>query len=273
MKLAVNWSPQAETLLRDGAIDVDLWKCADWPEIVEPAKATGKPCYVHFPLRAGDGSIPDWGKVREWLAATDTRFVNMHLSGTMRDFPDVPFESRAPEHRSRVADAFVRDIEAAGKEMGMERIIVENLPTLYDRDRSDQTFFAAVDPETIRTAIDKTGCGLLFDIDHARGASWALGMPYEEYVAALPLDRLRELHMTGTIFDGGLNEAHHPMTDADWPYFDRAIEDIRGGAWSHPAVFAFEYGGIGDNFRHRSDIDVLREQVPVFLRKIRSLNT
>ncbi len=272
MKLAVNWSPQADALFREGAIDVDLWKAADWPEIVEPAKKTGKPCYVHFPLRAGDGSQPDWGKVREWLATTDTHYVNMHFSGTMKDFPDIPFESREPEHRMRVVDAMVRDIEAAAKEVGMDRIIVENLPTLYDHDRSDQTFFAAADPETIRATIGRTGCGLLFDIDHARGAAWALNMPYDDYVAVLPLDRLRELHMTGTLFEDGLTVAHHPMAAVDWPYFDQAIANIRSGTWSHPSVYAFEYGGIGENFRDRSDANILREQVPMLLAKVRSLN-
>lgn len=66
MKLAVNWSPQAESLLLEGRIDVDLWKCADWPELVDPALRT-KPAYVHFPIRAGDGSVPDWNSVRGWM--------------------------------------------------------------------------------------------------------------------------------------------------------------------------------------------------------------
>lgn len=270
MKLAVNWSPQAERLLLDGKIDVDLWKCADWPELVEPALKT-KPAYVHFPLRAGGGTTPDWNAVRAWMEKTGTKNVNMHLHVTPKDFPDIPFRSDSAEHRDRVIDAMVRDVEAAGREFGIERIIVENLPSTPEDD-GVHPLHSAIHAETVRTVIERTGCGLLLDLDHAMNATHLLGLDTREYIESLPVDRIGELHMSGTLMQEGSIHGHNPMTANDWLIFDWAIERMRAGAWKTPEIYAFEYGGIGENFKHRSDPVVLAEQVPMLFAKVHSLN-
>lgn len=266
----MNWSPQAETLLLAGAIDVDLWKCSDWPELVEPALKT-KPVYVHFPLRAGGGATPDWAAVRGWMEKTGTKNVNMHLHATPKDFPDIPFRSREPEHRERVIERMVRDVEAAGKEFGMDRIIVENLPTT-PQDDGVHPLFCAIEAETVRTVIEQTGCGLLLDIDHARSAADIFGVDARDYVESLPVDRIGELHMTGTEKVGGAILGHMPMSEEDWSYFDWVIERMGSGDWKTPDIYAFEYGGIGPAFESRSDSAVMAEQVPILLRKVRSLS-
>lgn len=270
MKLAVNWSPAAEKLLLERAIDVDLWKCSDWPELVEPALQT-KPAYVHFPLKAGDGSTPDWATVRMWMEKTGTKLVNMHLHIPPNVMPDIPHDSRSPEHRARVTDAMIRDVQAAGKEMGMERIIVENLPT-FPEDDGLHPPFCCVEPETIRAVIEATGCGLLLDIDHARAAAEVLGINPHAYIESLPVDRIGEFHMTGMRYENGLHVGHRPMSREDWEYFDWAIERFRSGDWRTPDIYAFEYGGIGPNFKENTDSNVLAEQVPILYEKIRLLN-
>lgn len=270
MKLAVNWSPQAEKLLIEGRIDVDLWKCSDWPELVDPALKT-KPAYVHFPIRAGDGSTPDWEKVRMWMEKTGTKLVNMHVGVTVEDFPDIPFDSRDPAHRERVIRAMVKDVEAAGREMGMERIIVENLPT-HPHDDDTQPLHCAVEAETVREVITRTGCGLLLDIDHARNAADILGMDPRDYIESLPVDRIGELHMAGVRRMNDWLEDHMGMSDDCWKYFDWTIERLRSGDWKTPDIFAFEYGGIGPVFRDRCDPVVLAKQVPRMFAAVHSLN-
>lgn len=272
MRLAVNWSPQAERLLLDGKIDIDLWKCSDWPELVEPALKT-KPAYVHFPLRAGDGSVPDWESVRRWMERTGTKNVNMHLGVTVKDVPDIPFASRDPLHRGKVIDAMVRDVLAAGNAIGMEKIIVENLPTHPHDEVESKPLHCCIEPETVRTVIERTGCRLLLDIDHARIAADVLGMDARSYIESLPIDRIGELHMSGVRRINGLLEDHMGMSDACWEYVDWAIDRMRDAHWNTPDICAFEYGGIGPIFKDRSEATVLAAQVPVLLQKIRSLNT
>ncbi|HLV36123.1 MAG TPA: hypothetical protein VKY59_13445, partial [Spirillospora sp.] len=60
MKFALNYSPQAAELLRAGDIDIDLFKCPDWPHLIEQARQQ-RPVYIHFPLVAGQHNIDQVG--------------------------------------------------------------------------------------------------------------------------------------------------------------------------------------------------------------------
>ena len=271
MKLAVNWSPQAERLLLSGDIDVDLWKCSDWPELVDPALET-KPAYVHFPIHTSKDFAVDWEKVRMWMDKTGTTNVNMHLIAAQADFPDIPFDSRDAEHRERVVDMMVRCIKATGDAVGIENVIVENLPTRRTNADGSRPLHCSVMAETIAAAIERSGCRLLLDIDHARNAADVLGMDAKDYIESLPVDRIGELHASGVQRIDGELEDHMGMSDECWGYFDWAIERMRSGAWATPGICAFEYGGIGPVFRDRSDIKILAEQVPRLFAAVHSLD-
>ena len=271
MRLAVNWSPAAEKLLLEGKIDIDLWKCSDWPELVEPALKT-KPAYVHFPIRTSTNFSVDWDAVRGWMEKTGTKNVNMHLMATTKDFPDIPFTSRDPVHRSRVIAMMVDCIAQAAKVVGIERIICENLPTHVKDDDGEWPLFCSVEPETVYAAIDRAGCKLLLDIDHARNAADILGMDAKSYVESLPVDRIGELHMSGVRRIDGRLEDHMGMSDECWQYVDWAIDRMKTKHWNTPDICAFEYGGIGPIFRDRCDPAVLEAQVPRLFAAVHSLN-
>lgn len=80
MKVAVNYSTEAEQLIKDSLIDVDVFKCPDFSrELIQRAERT-KPCYVHFGLNAGSGQIEnvDWTLIKELRNWTQTPYVNVH---------------------------------------------------------------------------------------------------------------------------------------------------------------------------------------------------
>lgn len=271
MKLAVNWSPQAERLLLSGDIDVDLWKCSDWPELVGPALKT-KPAYVHFPIHTSVDFHVDWAKVRGWMDITGTTNVNMHLIAKQSDFPDIPFDSRATEHRERVIEMMVRCVKAAGDVVGIENVIAENLPTRKRNGDGSWPLHCSVMAETITATIERSDCRLLLDVDHARNAADTLGMDPKGYIESLPVDRIGELHASGVRrIDGELDD-HKGMSDECWQYFDWVMGKMRSGEWGTPGICAFEYGGIGPVFRDNSDINVLAEQVPRLFTAVHSLN-
>lgn len=56
MKLAVNYSTQAAVLLRQSRIQIDYFKCPDWPDLIQEAKKHA-PVAVHFNLTAGHGRL------------------------------------------------------------------------------------------------------------------------------------------------------------------------------------------------------------------------
>jgi len=269
MKLAINYSPQAEALAAQGAIDFDLFKCPPaWdpvvpqhaPDLLARARAT-RPIYLHFPLHAGDNSLrtTDWGQIEEALAQTETPFVNVHLQADAKDFPHVAAVTTAPEDRNRIADALIRDVLLVTSRFGPERVIAENVPY---RGPEGGRLAPCVDPDVIRRVVDEAGCGLLLDLAHARLTCLALGLDAREYVARLPVARLRELHVTGAQPEGGRLRDSMPMGEEDWDLTAWAIKRIRDGHWAKPWTLAFEYGGVGPNLAWRSEASVIAEQLP-----------
>lgn len=59
MKLAVNFSNEAENLIKNNAIQVDMFKFPDFSKELIDQVLYSLPCYVHFGLNAGNGQIQD----------------------------------------------------------------------------------------------------------------------------------------------------------------------------------------------------------------------
>jgi uncharacterized protein len=121
---------------------------------------------------------------------------------------------------------------------------------------------ACVEPAVIRRVVEQTGCGFLLDLSHARIAAHYLGVDPHDYVAQLPTERLRELHLTGVRQVKSRLADHMDLTEKDWQWAEFAMRRIRAGDWSRPWTVAFEYGGVGEPFKWRTDKAVLAEQVP-----------
>lgn len=285
MDFAVHYSAPAAALVDAGAIAVDRFKCPAWPDLVARVQAR-YPLYIHFPLRVGGGAgpvdtetkrPPDWEKIDALLARTGTPFVNVHLEPTMREHPDIPLDSGDPAHVAALTDALIRDVRAVVARYGAERVIAENVPN------GQGTPHIAFTPAVIRGVVEETGCGFLLDVSHARRAARAIGMDAATYIAELPVERTREIHITGIqVFDerwaailerAGLGENviahfrgrwqdHLPFTEADWTFAAWAMAEVRRGAWGAPWGVALEYGGVGPLWEAITDEEILRTQVP-----------
>lgn len=274
MKLAVNYSPEAANLLRAGAADVDIFKCPDWAfdrwrEVLDAARPL-RPVYIHFNHQAGRGEMAttDWGAVRALRDETQTPFVNIHLAPIVRDFPGIAFDDVSEDAADRVARAVIADVALAARQFGPEHVIVENIPYWAN----PKGFMRlAVEPSVMRRVLDETGCGFLLDLSHARIAAHYLGRDVKEYIEEFPIERLRELHNTGLGMEGPRLMDHLPLTDEDWEFFDWALGCIQSGAWPEPWALAYEYGGIGPKFEHRSEQTALAADLPRFWGRLEPL--
>jgi uncharacterized protein len=261
MELAINYSTQAARLLAECKIQLDRFKCPDWPDTIAEAQAQ-LPVVVHFTLSAGSGKLKktaDWDFVARLLAQTGTPYVNLHLDPTQKEFPNISVQDLSPAEAQKVFKAMRKDVRAAVREFGSERVIVENVPF---RGPKDKVFRTAVEPDRIQEIVDDTGCGLLLDISHARIAAHHLGLDAHDYLDQLPVHKLKELHFTGLHNLDGYLQDHLPVLEHDWPILEWVLGKIRTGQWANPWLLAFEYGGIGEKFARRSDPSVMVAQVP-----------
>lgn len=287
MKLAVNYSKPAEALLREQQIEFDYFKCPAWPDLVAAVQEI-QPAYVHFPLRVGTGigdavdtetnRPPDWDKVEHLLNRSETSLINLHLAPTVQDYPNIPFYSVDPAHCEMLVENMIKDVTAVVERFGAEHVILEN-----DNDFGENHLHLALLPEVITNVIQETGCGLLLDIAHARLAASSFGIDIHEYISALPVSRIQEIHVTGVqrlegdwikrlshagidtkiieLFTGKLVD-HLPMTETDWELFTWSMEQVHSGTWNRPWIVAFEYGGISPLHAAVADRDLLADQIP-----------
>lgn len=281
MQFAINYSPEAAELYTEGVITFDMFKCPDWPDLIAQAQQLA-PTYVHFPLHAGltaDDLNARADDIAHWLNTTDTYFVNTHLH--------LPDESGvSPADAETALRAHLHTLVAR---WGRERVIAENIP---HKPHESPLRRAVVEPATIRRVVEDADCGFLLDLSHAWITAQTLGIPPRDYIAQLPVERLRELHITGIMwldtetYERLLKNAnvhvdwtgeqwvdHMAMTDNEWDLLAWALDNIRQGRWGTPRTITFEYGGVGALFRLFSKRDVIAAQVPRFMQMIHGTPT
>ena len=284
MKLAANYSDATAALVQSGQVAPDYIKCPAWPDLILRAQVV-LPVYVHFPFLVGwgrgdaldaeAGGPPDWDKIERLLAQTGTPYVNLHLTPRIVDWPAVPVDTADSAHVEIIAQALIRDVQAVCRRLGPERVVVEN-----DHHNARQHLRPGFLPSIIARVVGETGCGLLLDLGHARISAFELGLADRDYAAALPVGRVREIHVAGVQRlegewlerleavdpDFAQRYAHHlldhlPMTGDDWALLDWAANQIRSGAWAEPWIVTLEFGGVGPLWELAGTPDELSQEI------------
>jgi len=253
MQLAVNFSIPLTRLLKDKSIQVDLIKCPDWDGMLEESLPYG-PITIHFDLKAGLGRTAsvDFKRIKSFKEKTATPHVNTHLTAPHN------FDIDDPQEKFKINALWRKEINQLTDFFGSMAVALEHFPFT----ESTPHLRYATDSQTFSNVILDTDCMLLLDLAHARITANSLGIDVKKYISDLPLDRLVEMHVTGIRTYNGVEEDHFSMDQEDWVLFDWALNQIKAGNWQKPRIVAFEYGGIGEVFIWRTNIEVLRNQVP-----------
>jgi uncharacterized protein (UPF0276 family) len=291
LPLAVNYSPQAADLVRSRRIEVDRFKCPGWPDTICAARRT-LPVYIHLPLTVGGGAgrvfdaetqaPADLDAVERLLDETKSPVVNLHIVSPSDRVRGPRIGGRDSASWDAVVRQLVADAGNAVERFGSERVALEN-----DFESAIGGPDPALCPETISRVLEETDAGLVLDLAHARLAARRMGVDVRQYVEALPVKRLREMHVSGVqplagrwadrlrqrgIADAAIRDYlrtsvdgmsdHLPMTADDWALTRWAVSRMQAGAWSRPWIVAFEYGGVGRWFAPVTDAETLACQIP-----------
>lgn len=261
MKLSINYSLEAAQLISQNCIQLDYFKCPDWPHLIAEARQYA-PVAVHFSLTAGNGNLDDatdWDLVERLLGETVTPYVNTHIDPSPEKYPGVSLDNPTRAQADKIIENTAKDLGAMVRRFGASMVIAENSPYHAGKGHVIRT---AVEPGVITKLVEEAGCGLLLDLSHARISAHYLGMDEWEYLERLPLRRLREMHFTGIHRMDGRLVDHLPALPEDWLALEKALEKIRDGVWAQPWMLAFEYGGVGGPFAWRSESGPIAEQMP-----------
>lgn len=244
IQLTVNYSQALHELIRAGQAPVQGIEFGPWysPQKIAGLRGQLPGLLFHFHhgnLLAQLKLVPGArDTLRAYLACTETPWVSAHLSmlppavawlavrtGLYLAGPD-------PEASSC---ALIEQVRALQAQVALP-VLLENMPSFPTR-----RYIHEVDPARIRRALKETGAGLLLDLPHARTAAHVMGLDVHAYLAQLPLERTRQIHVCGPrvrrrLFGKpALVDAHEPMQAEDYALLEWALER------TNPEVVTLEY--------------------------------
>lgn len=135
--------------------------------------------------------------------------------------PDLLPFPRTHAALTRVAGNIGRMQDALGR-----RVLIEN-PSLY----LPLTGHAFDEVDFLKTLVERTGCGLLIDVNNVFVSASNLGYAAEAYLDALPAEAVGEIHLAGHGVDEGgsalLIDTHGaPVAEPVWALYRRLIRRI-----------------------------------------------
>ncbi len=179
-----------------------------------------------------------------YLRATQSRWVSCHvrLLSTLEIWLGLRWRIYLPLSDPRRTKQKMIDTVQRLKQWAPLPVILENMPCMPHPHHQIES-----DPEITSEILATTGCGLLLDLAHARVGARYNGLQPADYLARLPLDKVRQVHVSGPRMRGNnLFDAHESMQDEDYDLLEWTLTRTR------PEVVTLEY------FRDR---DALREQL------------
>jgi uncharacterized protein (UPF0276 family) len=132
-----------------------------------------------------------------------------------------------PFPRSRAALARISDNVARMQDALDRPVLIEN-PALYLPLQGHEL----QETEFLAELTQRSGCGLLVDVNNAFVSAHNLGYSAEAYLAALPAAAIGEIHLAGHSADPGLGEAllidshDAPVAEPVWRLYERLIARI-----------------------------------------------
>jgi uncharacterized protein (UPF0276 family) len=119
-----------------------------------------------------------------------------------------------------------RNIDQTQEKIG-RRILIENLSAYVGFARSTM-----IEPEFLSEIAQRTGCGLLLDINNVFVSAHNLGFDAEAYIAGLPGESIEEIHLAGhaeNITDDGpvlIDNHGSAVAPQVWSLYRFALERI-----------------------------------------------
>lgn len=150
---------------------------------------------------------PAW--VSDHLCWTSAHGYNTH------DLIPLPYTEHVADH---IVERILQVQDALG-----ERLVIENVSSYMqfkDTDMSEWDF--------INLVIEKSDCNLLLDVNNIYVSAINHNFNAEDYLLAMPADRVKEIHLAGyEDKDTHLLDTHsRPVTEPVWDLFAKAVQHV-----------------------------------------------
>ena len=177
---------------------------------------------------------------RRALEQTRAPWLSVHLgySAAHVTFQN-GFQAASPTlERSQTVSSIIANVSALKAELDVP-LLLENA----DYNPSGAYEYIC-EPEVIRAVLEATDTYFLLDLSHAQVSASRLGIALDDYLAGLPLNRVRQLHVNGPRpvepTSDTLEDVHETMRETDYVLLDEILGRTR------PWAVTLEYGRDAD---------------------------
>lgn len=235
MELCVNYTSETKELFEEGKIDfIDYFKLYSINGDLSPFEWCAQNRKVIFHGLFGHGANVasrhflddrDWKKQKDYYEKSRCPHISFHINVDSNE--DM-------ESEEDMLSMIQKNISEIRNIFGYE-ILLENVPAKI----GVKARGTLANPEFICKAIKKSNTFFLLDIAHARVAADVLGIPYSDYINRLPLEEVKEIHLSGCVqnSEGKLIANHSEMNEEDYDILDELLEKC-----PNVKVLTLEYG-------------------------------
>lgn len=245
-KLTANYSEALAALIQANDAPIDGIEVGPWftPQRIRDIQRE----FLTWPLQFHASSLVarhpyrdrTLDRLHEYHACTQSKWISLHIEilPLYVYFLSSRFGLHLPPPDIEKAKSKFIDMVLRVKKAMELPVILENLASL-----PKAKYAFAATPSMLRDLVEKTDSGFLLDIAHARIAASYQQKDIERYLEELPLERTRQIHVSGPREkDGFLRDAHEEMQDEDYALLRWVLERCQ------PEVVTLEY------FRERESL-------------------
>ncbi len=230
MKLSANLSEALIDLIQNDSITLDAVEIGPWYSIKQIRQFQARLPEWTFYFHPGNvimqsSIIP--GSVRQlkrYLQCTQSPWASCHISLLMPGYIRLALQFGwylPPPNVIKASQRFIRQVTKLASKIDVP-IILENMPTPPDKNKR---FAFNSEPALINDIIEQTNCAMLLDLAHARIAAAMRGIDVYDYLIALPLHRVIQIHISGSRkINGYLQDTHEPLEEIDYAILEWILE-------------------------------------------------
>ena len=231
MKLGCNDSPPLRLLLDENRIELDFLKVSSLDGLAEAVEAALTYCSVLIHVGFGIGDTVasydafDWDGFNRLVRRAGAPHVAVHLEASTHNWrgDDLRVQSRAEvlaitEQLTALCRLFRSKLKCP--------LLLENMDYMGTELKPGYGVFrTSVEPALLWNLVEQEGVGVLLDLAHLRVTAYHLGLGVYAFARSLPLDKVREIHVSGPAYiDGlGLCDDHQELSEADYALLGWAL--------------------------------------------------
>lgn len=249
IQLTANISEGLISLIREKSVQIDAVEVGPWFSVEQILKyrqqLPGWKFYLHHSnLISRLKWIPGTRNLlRTYIECTQSPWLSFHYSLLPPGYAWLGARFGLylppPNYKSE-SKRFVEEVD--NLKLHNIPLLLENMPTFPTSKYAFNT-----STNQIREILTQTDVGFLLDIAHARVVASIFGVDVHDYIDALPLERVRQIHISGPrVKNGYFYDAHEDLGEEDYELLNWVLMRKK------PEVVTLEY------FKDR---DKIREQL------------